>query len=285
MDRSYRDTSFAAPFAVLGAVGGWLTARILIGDSRSDAPISILLLVCTPIVAGVLGEILRTRVARSFVLRTVISTVLAGMVNGILVGTFVGLLIGTLYGALFGFFFALPFVPANLLVTAAARRVGSAAAGSPVDGAHRRAVWVAVAASVAMGALIAVPTRSGPAVHLVSLLAAFAILVLGLYDLFALDDVRRIARVQSRMRPRATVGPQVVDAGALAYDLGVGDGIYDEIAQAATPYREADRLVQVVRGEPHLALQALRWAVFVDLLALTAALGAFVLQLAFVKVI
>src|SRR4051812_27639272 len=144
------------PFALLGLLGGWLTSRLVHNGAQE---IRGLLVIMTTVASAGLGRALPPRGGKgplAAIARAVASIVLAGLINGVLIGFFGGGLLGIMVGGLFGLIFAAPFVPALLPVIAAARRVGRARAGSLVDGADRRAVWLATAMVAALASLLPV---------------------------------------------------------------------------------------------------------------------------------
>jgi hypothetical protein len=281
MERTHRQASLALPFAALGLAGGTLSAHVTVGldhlHSHGDGFIGALLMVLTPLTCAFLGEYLRGRVKRAFVARTLLATVLAGALNGVGIGLFVGAGAGVLVGASCGFFFSLPFVPATLLIVGAGRSVGRAGVGSLVDTADRRGVWAATFAAIALGALVATFQRGGPPPLFLTSVALAGLLAISLLDVIAAHRLRRLAALTEGMRLRQHV-PMEITAGAQAFDLGVGDEAWDEVARSPTPYREADRLVRVVHGNPAQARAAVGGALRRDGIAMALAVGALLLQ-------
>ncbi|KYG06121.1 hypothetical protein BE21_36725, partial [Sorangium cellulosum] len=186
--------SLVLPFGAMGLVGGWLTADSFHLPDRS---VHCLLAGVTPVVAGLLGHYMTSRIGgvgsagaaapgaaagwadrpggasgpgrwtrRGPIAASLLSLwaiVVAGVVNGMTVGLVLGP-VGMLVGAPFGAVFSLPFVPALAVVLLAANRVGRARAGSVVAQADRRAVWSATAAVTAAAALAAPALFGRPAV-------------------------------------------------------------------------------------------------------------------------
>ena len=278
MDRIRRDVSLVLPFAVLGFAGGWLTtSSTVVGMHGAESPLALLLLVFTPISCAFLGEHLRNRIGRRFVVRTLLGTILAGLLNGLLVGIFLGAGAGAIVGVICGFFFALPFVPATLLIAGAARRVGRAAHGSLVDAADRRGVWTATLGAIAVGTLL--PLAAGATLAKLAFGTVVALAILLFLDGEAFVRLGRLALLQARMQKREHASAPVVSAGATTLDLGVGDQVFEEIERSAQPYREPDRVLRVLVGDVALARRALTAALRRDALALGVALVALTLEL------
>jgi len=285
MERTTREATLALPLALMGLAGGWLTAHVTVGSNSGDGPITLLLIVFTPILCAFLGEHLRKRVRASFVIRTVLATLIAGILNGVTIGLFLGLGAGMLVGAIAGFFFALPFVPATLLVVGLGRRVGRAGHGSLVDAADRRGPWAAAFLAIALGALLSLPDHGGTAPVLLTWLAVFGLVALSMLDLESLGRLRRVTAMAATMRRRERLEPHVVAVDALAVDVGIGDESWDEVVPAADPYRDTDRPVRVVHGSPAQARIALLGALRRDALALIVVLAALAIQTSFLRIV
>lgn len=263
MERS-RGASLVLPFALLGLCGGWMATFELLAEGWP-------LLVSTPLCAGLLGAWLRTPAQRG-IARVAISTLLAGLLNGILclfllggVGGHLSLLGCIPFAGYFGLLFSLPFVPATVAVAVVARRVGRAREGSLLDGADRRAVWRTVATVIALGAML---MSASPAAHeLPGLLALHAPRRNGLLELTLTMTLGALALVAFDGRAMARLQRWIARAGkerdpmrlisAPTLDLGIGDQLFEEVAPARGPYREADRVLAVVRGNPGQARAAL----------------------------
>jgi hypothetical protein len=285
MERTTREASLPLPFALVGLAGGWLTAHVTVGNNSGDGPIALLLMTFTPIWCAFLGGHLRKRVREAFVVRTILATLIAGVLNGVVIGLLLGLGPGMMIGAVAGFFFSLPFVPAMLFVVGLSRRVGRAGMGSIVDGADRRGTWAAAFTCIALGALLSLPDRGGTAPLLLTWLAVFGLVACCMLDLESLGRVRHLRTMVAGMRRRERLEPHVVDVEAQALDVGIGDESWDEVARAATPYRETDRLVRVVHGSPAQARTAILGALRRDAIALAVVLAALATQLSFLKIV
>jgi hypothetical protein len=134
-----------------------------------------------------------------------------------------------------------------------------------VDGADRRAVWLAVATAVALGTLAALPDWTVfPSEVRLSLevsralgtLAVAVIAAVLLRDLMGLARAWRAAREVRDMRPCAPDDPGLPWARRQV-DLGIGYGAAASVLPAAGVYREYDRVLRVVRGDPAAAQRAI----------------------------
>jgi hypothetical protein len=161
-----------------------------------------------------------------------------------------------------------PFLPAFMVVTWAARRLGTARAGSLIDGAHRRGVWVAVAFATA-GTL----TASFAVTKVVDMTALFVVasgcaLVLAIAFFVDVDAVVKLVRWRAPAGARVSPG-----AAPLVVDYGIGDEVEEREQAAATLYRESARAVVVFRGTRCRAVAALVRSTVASGLALSLVLG------------
>jgi len=265
----------ALPFAVVGLLGGWLTVRCTVGDSSTSADSSAvwILMTLTPMVSAILGEVLRTRVQRYWVLRTILLTLAAGVVNGVLVGVCIAGVAGLVFGGVFGALFSFPFLPATLLVAGAGRRSVRSSEQSLVGGVDRRGTWRAVALLLA---LISLGFLRGPVqlpALLFSLGGALITMWILVLDLGIHSAVQRIASLTSSMQRRVRPQPLLVATESSCVELGVGDEVFDEIARSQAPYRESDRVVSVVYGDPYQARSRVKRALVIDGVVLAIALA------------
>jgi hypothetical protein len=267
-----RHPRLALPFALMGLAGGVLTAQLTANGSMEHT-LRWLLILITPAVSAQLGVTLSRRIRNGWILRTILSVIVAGLVNGILIGMFVGAFVGVIIGGAFGLFFSLPFIPAMALVTAWSRPVGRARHRSLVDGADARTVWAATAVAIGCGSLFALIGRhqTGTGWALCALACVTVVVALLAIDAAALQHLSRAEADLARMRP---VQPGTPLPAAPLTDLGVGETVSVEIAVAATPYREADRPVQVIVGDAPAARDALTRAVRRDVIALALTVSA-----------
>jgi type III secretory pathway component EscS len=259
------------PFTVIGAVGGWMAAdffrfgAIKMGDNG----LRLAFVVVTPLCALLLALLVQPTVRWPRALRAFsaasIGVLSAGLVGGALVGVLLWSRWGIVFGAVMGFFCSLAFLPAFGLVLAAARRVGRARPGSLVDRADRRAVWVAVASSVTLGTIAALPDWDispigiHPSVEVSRDLgiAAYTVLIaLWLGDAFALFRAVRVERQTHAMRQANPDDPRLISSPH-KLDLGVGEETVASVLSPAVPYREYGRVLSVIRGNPLEARRAL----------------------------
>ncbi|UQA63146.1 hypothetical protein [Polyangium aurulentum] len=275
----------ALPYAVLGAAGGWMIADFFrVGALQVDAGLRPALLAVTPLFALVLGLFIHPttrwpRRAPAF-LAAGASVLTAGLAAGGLVGVLVWSRWGVGEGAASGFWCAAAFLPAFAMILAAVRRVGRARRGSLVDRADRRAVWLAVATAVALGTLAALPdwtafpTGIRPSLEVsrtLGLVAVAAIAALAIGDAAGLVRAWLASRDVRAMRPCAPDDPSLVWARRYV-DLGLGDEARASVLSAAGFYREHDKVLSVVRGDPSASRRALAGAVASGMVAL--AIGA-----------
>lgn len=274
--------SLAWPFAAAGLVGGFLTSASL--RPHANDPINILLIGVTPVVAGLLGHFLTSRVHPHGPLRTSIlfafSVVAAGAVNGMVIGAMLGGPLGMLFGVPFGALFSLPFLPALGLLTVLARRIGRARPDSLVDRADRRSVWTALAACCALASLIPTDGIFGryrdP--RDMALPALGLGLTVGLFvtDCAALLFIGQLERSLRRLRTRAGHGPLPASGDVAVVDMGLGDDDQqvEELGPGQAVYRSTDQVRRVFRGDFDKAKRALGRTLMLDIGALLLALSA-----------
>lgn len=276
----------ALPYAVLGAAGGWMAADFFrVGALRHmDAGLRPALMTITPLVALILGLLLHP-VTRWSGWRAALATASGVLSAGLVAGAFVGVMTWSKYGlgegAASGFWCGAAFLPGFAAVLWAARRVGRARPGSLVDGADRRAVWVAAAAAIALGTLAALPDwtilpgMSRPSLSISRALgaaAATAIAALLLCDGVGLLRAWRAQGELKQMRPCAPDEPGLSWARR-QLDLGLGYEAAASVMPAAGIYREHDRVLKVIRGDAGAASRALLGSVGVGAAALACAVG------------
>ncbi len=283
---THRDApKLALPFAALGLTGGWLTGRLTIGSSSSEQYIAWLLCLFTPAVCALLGESLRSRTQKTWVARTVLSTLTAGMVNGLVIGMFLGAVVGMVVGLVAGFFFSLPFLPAVLAVTGAGRKVGRASRGSIVDATDRRGIWVWTAVSIALASLCIAAGRTGQgSAAMLAVVSLAGVAIAFSFDAADLAHARRVALLTEGLERRDRRPASLVAVDAQCIDLGMGDATFDERVASPAPYRELDKVVRVVRGEPGPSLAAVRAALVRDTIALVLTSGAAITHLLLIRI-
>lgn len=259
------------PFTVIGAVGGWMAADFFrVGALQAmDRGLRPAFVVVTPLCALLLALLVQPTVRwpRAFAAFSAASVgvLSAGLVGGALIGVLRWSRWGLGEGAATGFVCSLAFLPAFGLVLAAARRVGRARPGSIVDRADRRVVWVAVASSIALGTLAALPnwlvfpTDFHPSLEVSRNLglAAFTMLIgLWLGNAFALLRTFRVERQTDAMRLANPDDPRLVWSPH-KLDLGIGEETRASVLAAGNPYRDYDHVLSVIRGNPMEARRAL----------------------------
>ena len=287
--------SLIAPFTLVGAAAGWLTAAflgnplILVGE-RGVEP---LMTVAAAVVAGIVGAALTRWCAappedltpkeddydqsprRSFRLGIWPRLVLSVMAGGALVG---GSVTAAVDGDLryvpqsmgLGAICSLAFVPVCALVLAAARRADRARLGSLVAGSDRRAVWgirVRALALTAGASVIDWPftTVIGSFGHLPAPWPAIAMLLASAALLAFVLHADRTA-LRQVLGAAATVeinqqGTSENVAGVPRLDLGLGDEVHAEFAQGSADYRTRARPTALLLGSRAEAVAALRSAI------------------------
>lgn len=165
-----------------------------------------------------------------------------------------------------GALLAIAFLPVLLFALGAAVRAERARLGSIVAGADRRAVWIVACGALSPLTLAAFPAwgwyaegrREAPIVAFGVAAAGAFVALAGV--LFETRSLRR-AELAARRAGALHTGPLVAeDAAAARVDLGVGDDLYARAEGGAETYRARARVVELVLGDPHEALAALRRA-------------------------
>jgi hypothetical protein len=260
----------------MGLMGGWLSGVLTVGR-ESEVHLFVLLTLFTPIVSSLLGGWLSERAHRTPAARTVITilaTIAAGGINGAVIGLFAGAMPGLIIGLACGLMFSVPFIPGNLLVMSAAARVGRAPKGSIVDGADRRGVWRATALIIACASLLTLAGHQSWRAQLACTAGFLIATVIAAIDLAARHKLLRISAMLTRFRPHDPARHPEQSPAAGTIEIGLGDERFDEIAVAESPYREADRVVRTVVGDPVRSSGALKSALMYDVVALVLIAGA-----------
>lgn len=264
--------SLAAPFAVLGAAGGWLTLDAfglapgaghhehlhgIVGDR--ETVVQAVLLLTTPLVAGLVGRWVSSPRSKDHAFRFVVSTVGGGILNGGLVGACAFPLFGAIPGAVYGGLVSWAFMP-FLVPAYVAARLARARPGSLLASVERRTVWAVTLVSVAAGVLfeswgaVARPEPTAGSVgELAMLVAAFAGCAL-----IALADGLALRRAGS-LAAHPLV-PRSSREAERTIDVGVGDAHWEEAegVTGAPTYRERERVARVYSGDPRRAHAAVR---------------------------
>jgi hypothetical protein len=276
-----RFPSLVLPFAITGAAAGWLSAGL------GGRPFSQTLVALTAtVVAALTGAILtRLCVGRRYqyeldppdpelrpatdngLLHTAI-VLGAGAATGGLLSLTDPRCCTRLDCMLGGAAFTIVFVPVCLAVVAAARRAQRARLGSLVASCDRRAVWGILAITLGVTTVEALPEwpewSSGSGAMPIVALALAALtgavtLVVRHRDAGALKQAR--GEIEAGLLAQGHEDPEPEEGAVARLDLGLGDEMLARIAHGAAAYRDRQRTVALVRGNPELSLFALRRAV------------------------
>jgi hypothetical protein len=265
----------ALPFGVVGLSAGF-ALEALSRESGVGTCVAIVLL--TALFAVGLGRFLAARAAAEAPwLHVLVGVPVAGAIEGALLTvavwgpshqTFLGgsARDGVLLGAVWGATLASPFVPAFVAVVYAARRIGTARAGSLIDGAHRRGVWVAAAAWSAATIIVSFAAWHAIEAEAVLVASSGCALVLAIAFFVNVDAMVKLVRYRAPRGARAAATPLVID-------YGVGDEVEQREHAAAAAYRESARAVIVFRGTRGRALRALFFATAASGLSFALVLG------------
>jgi hypothetical protein len=274
----------AIPFVVLGVAGSLMAVDFFrIGSFGSDVSLKRTLLFLVPIFSLVVAFLVQpaTRWPRfgKALLAATASVLSAGLVAGALIGVLVWSQWGLGEGAMSGFWCGVAFLPGFAAVLAAVRRVGRARPGSIVDRADRRAVWLAVVTTIALGTIAALPAWNVmPPVYYYSpypetsqvlgfgALAVLVALLLG--DTVGLARALRAGRQLETMRPCHPDDPALIWSPR-QLDLGIGDEAAAAVIAGPGLYRDRDRMTHVVRGNAVAARGALLGSVALSIIALS----------------
>jgi hypothetical protein len=285
VERLRRMPRLEPPFAILGAVAGWTTARLLenrlidvsrslpitfamLGGAAGGATVGYLLVKWTQ-------HDLRRQIRHDWEnmrpyspatwLRLALTLGLGGLLVGMLVGGFTPPYQGGTEGAGFGLLAGLALVPLGRALLATAERAQRARLGSIVAHADRRSLWGMLATAIAMvslGALLEWPAWRGgvaslPWVAAAATVGPAAVLVAELVANLAAARRIHVAVRGTRDRDHDLAAPP---SGVPRLDLGVGDALRAQVAAGGGSYRQADREVALVIGDPADATRALRRA-------------------------
>jgi len=287
----HRVPSLILPFGLVGLVAGWLSGRVIGGPLFDGAVV-----IGGPLFDGaVVGEVPKWAALCGALLGTVAGAILwlrckddltpsmrrkplpkiplplvvlaAGALSGAAVDQIVP------YSEFFetvglGLLCSIPFIPVAAFVVAAARRAARARHGSLVAGSDRRAVWSALAVTLAVTTLGSLPEwsselflkYSGPPIMaaLASVTAASLIVAVLLLDLFAWRRLSALLRTGATMEARAP--EEVRDREALpSVDLGLGDDLRAEVAHGSA-YRHVGRVTSLLIGDADEARGVMRRA-------------------------
>ncbi|AKT41329.1 hypothetical protein [Chondromyces crocatus] len=258
------------PFTVLGVAGGWMAADFFrVGAlEHMDAGLRPSLVAIAALASSLLGLLLQPVTRWPGWRATVVATA-SVLLAGMLAGGFVGVMTWSRYGlgegAASGFWCGVAFLPGFAAILMAARRLDRARPGSLVHGADRRAVWLAVSAAVAMGTLAAlpdwtfIPGMGRPELGVSRWLGVTSVVVIGVLLLSNGVGVIRAHRAAGKLRDMRTCAPNdpSLSWARRQLDLGLGHEAAASVMPSAGIYREHDRIMEVVRGDPARAGQAL----------------------------
>jgi len=302
--------SLIAPFALVGAAAGWLTAEFLSNPliRVSERGVEWLMAVTSAVVAGVVGAALtrwcaappedtppnefdydqspRRKAALGIWSRLVLSVMTGGaLVGGGVTAVVDGDLRFVPPSVILGAVCSLAFVPVCALVLAAARRADRARLGSLVAGSDRRAVWAILVSALAVAAGAAVidwpfttvigSTVIGAQYRLPAPWPAIAMLLASV-ALLAFVLYADWAALRQVLRTAATVAINQHASSENVVDvprldLGLGDELHAEIAEGSADYRRRARPTALLLGSRAEALAALRRAVLRNVVGLVVA--------------
>lgn len=254
-----------APFALVGAAGGFLSVELLSNDRINVVPRNVqpVAVVAGAIIAALVGAIARklcvggryayeldapAATARATADRDVVHAIVI-LVAGAFVGAIVGAACNCSYavplGSIGGFTCAIVSVPVVIAVLRSARAAQRARLGTLVARADRRAVWSILATALALTTLEAAPDWAQRdewiAVAIASVCAAVVVASL-VWDERASRNVRATLADLSAASPCSDEAPDVID-------LGLGDELGARVARSASAYRHRDRTLALVRGD------------------------------------
>ena len=265
------------PFALVGAAAGFLSIELMstpriMAVPRDVQPVAV---VAGAIVAAIVGLVARKLcVGRSYAYGIdepeamsrptsdrdgihAIIVLVAGAIVGAIVGFACNCDYGTPAGAVNGLVCSIVFLPVAIVVLRSARSAQRARLGTLVARADYRAVWSVLATALALTTLEAVPdwlARRDGSVAL-AIACACAAVVLG-----ALFSDRRANGTASETLTDLSAPSPFVDEAPVAIDLGLGDGVGARIARGQSAYRDRDRTLALVRGDPFEVRTAMKRA-------------------------
>jgi hypothetical protein len=242
--------SLAPMFAVVGGVGGWLTADAYgCGD---EAPRWMLVAV-TPLVAYALGLLVSPRVDgwKLWLPKLVGCILLAGTINGLIIGSLIEPLAGSALGMVVGFFWAFPFVP-PLVAIVWVRGAARPRPGSIVESSHRRLVWLTTLAFAGVTTALRPRATCGACAETaifawIAFGCIAAILALGLWQL---ARARRVEAQLAAAGLSARTAPEVALASEAArVDFGLGDQYTFAGGKLGSAYRDSASADAAFRGD------------------------------------
>jgi hypothetical protein len=280
------------PFAVIGFAGSLLAAEFFkAGCFEHDTTWRVLLLVTAVPAAALLGKALDVCIQRWPFGLTMVACVVGTACLSVFCGAFVGGVewppSGVRAGACDGFAASAAFAPAFGATLLAAHRATFPRAGSMVAASRRMAVWRAVACSISLGTLAALPQLNRyaacpPAQSTIGL--AFAVVAVLAAAVLALGDAHRFERAaalaRDAIRERPVYASDARAFGAAYVDLGVGEALREVPVSGSTAYRDLAPPVRVLRGDPVDARRLLGFAMMRSAIAFALASASLGVQLA-----
>jgi hypothetical protein len=239
----------AAPFALLGAAGGWLTADVfsIPTSGAGEGWYRLLLVVVTPVVAAFVGRSVAPQ-RRAAALRFPLVVVAGGAINGTIIGCFAFFPIGAIVGALWGLFIGAAFIP-FLAPAVVASIHADARPRSLLAPLAARATWCAAFLGIAFGAFATGASRGGRGSWELALGAAAGAAVIAAMDAAALLRARTVAA-----HPRV---PRTTRPAGATIDFGVGEETSED-AVAEGGYREAWAVARAYVGDVPGAMRSMR---------------------------
>ncbi|MBK8252772.1 MAG: hypothetical protein IPK82_08905 [Polyangiaceae bacterium] len=174
-----------------------------------------------------------------------------------------------------GAIYSLPFIPVLVAVLSAASRSMRARNGSIVSGSDARSIWSILFTALSIATLEGLPDWPaprgwplyGPAPLVAMLLTATAIV-----SFVLIADIAALRKANNVIKQTELVSNDIAlytdDLNVV--DLGLGQSFLAQIKKAPAAYRQYDRALKFIQGDPGTALGALRKAIRRGVWGLTA---------------
>jgi len=254
------------PFGLVGAAGGFLSVELLSTPRlhfvpRDEEPAAV---IAGAIVAALVGLVARKMcTGRKYAYEMDVDASARApsdldAVHAILIltaGTIVGAIVGATCpwsdaiatGAMNGFVCSIVFLPVVFVVLRSARAAQRARLGTLVARADHRAVWSVLATALALTTLEALPDwlarRDGSVAFAIASVCGAVVLAVLLFDGRASGRARETLSDLAAPTPFSDEAPQMID-------LGLGEDVGARIAHGVSAYRDRDRTLALVRGDP-----------------------------------
>jgi hypothetical protein len=262
------------PFALVGAAGGFLSVELLSTRSLGAVPRELqpVAVIVGAMIATLVGTIVRKlcigrkyayvldepdAMSRATSDRNGVHAIVV-LVGGALIGAIVGAALNCnrciAMGALGGIVCSIAFLPVVIAVVRSARASQRARLGTLVARVDRRAVWSILATTLALTTLEAVPDwlSESDGYVAVSIACACGAVVLAVL----LWDGRANGSARATLADLAAP-PAFADEAAQTIDLGLGENVGARVARGVSAYRDRDRTLALVRGDPFEVRQAI----------------------------